>query len=341
MKFSCRECPEMVRKRCIKACNQSPSVKTMMQRAFEAGTDTQEMWSQLRMNCLLEKEELEVKPQRRSSLLSRRLKERARESQAAEPALPPADIPSSPGSIVEPVEKPAEPKSPIPARYCLDLRDGRHRVGLPVHGEIVMGRFDLATNAAPDVDLSYDDRERWAISRRHARVIAQAGQHLIEDMGSTNGTSVNRVKLDLGQKMLLRVDDRVTLGYCAFTYQILPETPVNLYVELPQARLRVSFTGQWLPLPEWGELTIGRRDETVGFTPDIDLSDADEVAHVVARRHVKIAGRGGRHYVEDLGSANGTKINGVRMRLGELRLLTPGDHLWLGGCVLAYDLEDV
>ncbi len=339
MEFTCRECPEMVRKRCIKACNQSPSVKLMMQRAFEAGTDTQEMWSQLRMNCLLEKGELDVKPPRRSSLLSQRLKERARTSQQADT---PEDTPSPlPSPAFEPVEKLVEAASPTPARYCLDLQTGRHRVGLPIHGEIVIGRFDLVTNTAPDVDLNYDDRERWAISRRHARVIAQTGRHQIEDMGSTNGTSVNGVKLNLGQKMLLGVGDRVTLGYCTFTYQVLPEMPANLYIELPQARLRVSFTGQWLPLPEWGDLIIGRRDDAVGFTPDIDLSDADEAAHVVARRHVKIAARGGRHYVEDLGSANGAKINGVRMRLGELRLLSPGDHLWLGGCVLAYDIEDL
>jgi len=309
------------------------------------------MWNRLQMNCLLQKEDLDLPPRRRSSLLSQRLKEKGgidpsaqvplsqapdRPSEISQPSAPPQSA-----SGVAPVRKPEETPATIPARYCLNLQEGHHRVGLPVQGEIVLGRFDLMSNVSPDVDLSCDDREHLTISRRHARVIAQVGQHRIEDMGSTNGTRINGVKLGLGQQILLRVGDRVVLGYCAFRYEALPEMPAQLHADLPQARLRVSFTGQWFPLPEWGELIVGRRDLVVGFTPDVDLSDADEVAHVVARRHVKVTARGGRHYVEDLGSANGTKVNGIRMRLGELRLLAPGDHLWLGGCVLAYDIEDL
>jgi pSer/pThr/pTyr-binding forkhead associated (FHA) protein len=86
-------------------------------------------------------------------------------------------------------------------------------------------------------------------------------------------------------------------------------------------------------------VTIGRSDRAVGWVQDIDLRDEEEAAQVVARRHVKIVARSGRHYMEDLGSANGTKLNGARIRINELRLLSPGDHLWLGGCVLAYDVE--
>jgi pSer/pThr/pTyr-binding forkhead associated (FHA) protein len=77
----------------------------------------------------------------------------------------------------------------------------------------------------------------------------------------------------------------------------------------------------------------------VGFIPDVDLSEEGDVCQVIARRHVKIIARSGRHYVEDLGSANGTKLNGVPMGIGKLGRLNPGDHLWLGGCVLAYDIE--
>ena len=45
----------------------------MMRRAFEGGTDTQEMWDRLHMNCLRLLQEQEVKAPR-SSLLGRRLK---------------------------------------------------------------------------------------------------------------------------------------------------------------------------------------------------------------------------------------------------------------------------
>lgn len=231
------------------------------------------------------------------------------------------------------------PQQVVETRFCLLPVQGFHRIGLPTEGEIVLGRFDLATRIAPDVDLSYDDRESLAISRRHARIIGRKGVHIIEDMGSTNGTYVNSTKLGIGQQERLRVGDQIALGHCRFTYGPLPEVAFSLQKLPPEAHLWVTFTGQLFPLPAWGDVIIGRSDETVGLIADIDLSDAGEAARVVARRHVKIVARAGRHYVEDLGSANGTRLNGIRLQLGEIRLLAPADHLWLGGCVLAYDYE--
>ena len=210
-------------------------------------------------------------------------------------------------------------------------------IGLPDMLQAAMP--DLPPLIAPDVDLSYDDRDNFAISRRHARIVGRDGRHEIEDMGSTNGTRVNGKRLEIGQQVRLRPGDRVGLGYCEFTYVSLPETNISLRAAPSQAHLWVTFTGQRFPLPTWGEVVVGRSDPTIGLIPDIDLSAVEEAAHVVARRHVKIIARSGSHYIEDLGSANGTKLNGVRIRIGELRLLGSGDHLWLGGCVLAYDVE--
>jgi pSer/pThr/pTyr-binding forkhead associated (FHA) protein len=312
----------------------------MMHRAFSAGTDTQEMWGLLQMNCLA----------------------LADQKHAAKPTspTPQADEP-------RPVEAPKRPQRPIstsvvssgmgrvqtgpvrpklaeeivekaPARYCLALQGGYHRIALVESGQILLGRFDPATIANPDVDLSYDDRKNRVISRRHARIIGHEGFHLIEDMGSTNGTVVNGEKLRIGQKVILQQGDRVTLGDHEFSYEPVPEVrrPSS---EFAKAYLWGTFTGRRFPLPSWGEVLVGRSDPVVGFTPDIDLGGEEVVAQVVARRHVKISARNSRHYVEDLGSANGTKLNGTPIGIGERGLLEPGDHLWLGGCVLAYDVE--
>ena len=349
MKYHCRSCPKEVRDRCIQECNQSPSVKLMMLRAFEGGTDTQEMWRRLQMNCLLLLQEQQAHAPR-SSLLGRRLKG---ESEVAETTKEvKVTPPPPPVRAREPVKRPTPPQvetrkrkereekeGTAPVRYCLTLQKGRHRIALPVNGEIVLGRFDTVANVAPDVDLSYDDRENSAISRRHARIIGSDGQHEIEDMGSTNGTRINGMRLGIGQKARLRPGDRVGLGYCEFVYAPLPETKNLLRAAPIEAYLWVTFTGQRFPLPAWGESVIGRSDLAIGLTPDIDLSQIEDVAQVVARRHAKIVTRSGRHYLEDLGSASGAKINGVRIRLGEQHLLRPGDHIWLGGCVLAYDVE--
>jgi pSer/pThr/pTyr-binding forkhead associated (FHA) protein len=314
----------------------------MMHRAFSAGSDTQEMWGLLQMNCLLA----------------------PKEEKAAEPApaRPPAEAPkpaplpkrpprrapthtTRPSSDRAQAERPVRPAATAevkdetpPSRYCLALQGGHHRIALATVGEILLGRFDPGASANPDIDLSFDDRESRIISRRHARVISHDGYHLIEDMGSTNGTLINGKKLMIGQKVLLHSGDRVVFGNHEFLYRPLPGIGVSSGPG-SQVYLWVTFTGRRFSLPLWGEVIVGRNDPIVGFTPDIDLAEEEEAAQVVARRHIKIIARQGRHYVEDMGSANGTKLNGVRLGIGARGLLDLGDHLWLGGCVLAYDVE--
>jgi pSer/pThr/pTyr-binding forkhead associated (FHA) protein len=74
----------------------------------------------------------------------------------------------------------------------------------------------------------------------------------------------------------------------------------------------------------------GRRVElvaplTVGRAADADLVLADEL---VSRRHARVSQRGAGAVVEDLGSRNGTFVNGNQI-YGPTRLV-PGDQLQLG-----------
>jgi pSer/pThr/pTyr-binding forkhead associated (FHA) protein len=338
--LSCRDCPERTRARCIGQSANSPIIKMMMHRAFLAGSDTQEMWGLLQMNCLLA-------PQREKAAEPAPVKP----PEAPEPGtipqqpprMPPAPAtqpPSSPAQVERPIRpEAAERKTEkAPSRYCLASQSGHHRIALAESGQILLGRFDPTAPANPDVDLSFDDRESHVVSRRHARVIGHEGNHLIEDLGSTNGTLVNGKRLRIGQKVLLQPGDRVALGNHEFLYEPISRMGMSSGPE-PAVYLRVTFTGRRFSLPTWGEVIVGRRDPVVGFTPDIDLGEEEDVAQVVARRHVKISARQGCHYVEDMGSANGTKVNGMPIEIGERSLLELGDHLWLGGCVLAYDVE--
>lgn len=358
MAFNCRDCPKNIREHCIQECSTSPSVKLMMLRAFEAGTDTQQMWGWLQEDCLLLRPEKQAARPSRPSVLARRLRgepEPVEATREIEEVAPPVATPVVSDELLQPkpevVREPTIRSTPAwlrevekreeitPSRYCLALQGGQRRIALPTHGEIVLGRFDPAVNVTPDVDLSYEDRNNRVISRRHARIIGRNGRHLIEDVGSTNGTKINGKALRIGQKVQLRPGDRVILGYSEFVYVPMPEAPVSPHGVPPKAYVLVAFTGRRFPMPSRGEVMIGRSDPVVGFTPDIDLREEGEAAQVVARRHAKIIARGGRHYLEDMGSTNGTKLNGVRIRIGGTSPLNPGDHLWLGGCVLAYDIE--
>src|SRR5689334_15474914 len=54
-----------------------------------------------------------------------------------------------------------------------------------------VGRWDPDSGAFPDVDLTNDDHES-KISRKHAKILSKNGQFFIEDLGSLNGSYVNR-----------------------------------------------------------------------------------------------------------------------------------------------------
>jgi hypothetical protein len=54
-----------------------------------------------------------------------------------------------------------------------------------------IGRWDADNGVFPDVDLDAHDPEA-KVSRRHARILFTNGSYMIEDLGSTNGTFVNR-----------------------------------------------------------------------------------------------------------------------------------------------------
>jgi len=75
-----------------------------------------------------------------------------------------------------------------------------------------IGRWDADGGVFPDVDLDSDDPEA-KVSRRHARISVQNGQYGIEDLGSTNGTFVNRgPRLKSGQRQQLNDGDEIIVG---------------------------------------------------------------------------------------------------------------------------------
>ena len=80
------------------------------------------------------------------------------------------------------------------------------------------------------------------------------------------------------------------------------------------------------------EVLIGRRSDTKGIFPDVDLGAPTEDPGV-SRRHAVLRRRpDGSWVVIDQGSTNGTRVGGVRTPIvaGEERLLLNGDYLLVG-----------
>ncbi|HEV2883240.1 MAG TPA: FHA domain-containing protein [Pyrinomonadaceae bacterium] len=86
------------------------------------------------------------------------------------------------------------------------------------------------------------------------------------------------------------------------------------------------------------ESQIGRWDADGGVFPDVDL-DSDDPEAKVSRRHARITWLEGKHYLEDLGSTNGTFINrGKRLTPGTRQSLNDGDEIIVGKTFLRFRL---
>ena len=84
-----------------------------------------------------------------------------------------------------------------------------------------IGRWDADNGVFPDVDLDAHDAEA-KVSRKHARVVCTNGQYTLEDLGSTNGTFVNRGRrLIPGNPHVLNDGDEIIVGKTFLRFQIV------------------------------------------------------------------------------------------------------------------------
>lgn len=87
--------------------------------------------------------------------------------------------------------------------------------------ESQLGRWDADGGIFPDVDLDAEDPEA-KISRRHARITLKNGRYFLEDLGSTNGTFVNRGKrLKPGEPQPLIEGDEIIVGKTFLRFHIV------------------------------------------------------------------------------------------------------------------------
>jgi len=84
------------------------------------------------------------------------------------------------------------------------------------------------------------------------------------------------------------------------------------------------------------ELVIGRSTSNSAMAPDVDLSYIGGAEKGVSRLHLAIRYQADDNAIQiyDLGSANGSCVNGQRLHPRELRILRNGDQLRLGRLVL-------
>lgn len=85
---------------------------------------------------------------------------------------------------------------------------------------ITIGRQSPADGIFPDIDLTDVDDEAY-ISRRHARILRKDDGFIFEDMGSSNGSFINNVRIAQGVQQFLNDGDVIRLGKTVMTLQKL------------------------------------------------------------------------------------------------------------------------
>jgi hypothetical protein len=135
--------------------------------------------------------------------------------------LPVAVASASEVSVTEPAPVEVSPTavtlttSPLKAKLTIIRGGTLGKDFLLQPGDNLVGRWDPDSGAFPEIDLEIDDPEA-RISRKHA-LIRVGEQITLEDIGSLNGTFVNRGRrLEPGSLAVLNDGDEIIIGKTFF-----------------------------------------------------------------------------------------------------------------------------
>ncbi len=94
--------------------------------------------------------------------------------------------------------------------------------------------------------------------------------------------------------------------------------------------LCIVDSGQIIPLENRAEFTLGRSAEGQPILPDIDLAPFRAYEMGVSRLHASIRMEGQQVVAMDLGSVNGSRLNGQKIPSHKPCVINHGDILTLG-----------
>ena len=93
------------------------------------------------------------------------------------------------------------------------------RLEIPAKDDVVIGREDPISEVFPDLDLTNFGGVESGVSRKHAVIHRSGGAVTLEDMGSTNGTYVNRKRIQPNVPQRIQAGDEVRFGKLALAVQ--------------------------------------------------------------------------------------------------------------------------
>jgi hypothetical protein len=115
-----------------------------------------------------------------------------------------------------------------------------------------------------------------------------------------------------------------------------PPVPAIRATAAGKARTLVPPGASPIPVPDKDDVSLGRFDSVSGLAPDIELGPLD-TKKLTSRRHARLVRENGETFVlEEIGTANGTFVNGTRIVTGVRTRVKDGDTLRFGGADLVY-----
>jgi hypothetical protein len=195
---------------------------------------------------------------------------------------------------------------PVEVASALQREAGDHRAILGLGRILVPNRYV--------VELAPSDHERLAT---YADPLAQELAVMVaEHLQEQGWTTFGQIRVELQQAADLHTGIfRVSSSVDAVQSGALPAAPTGGW-------LVDDTTGRDFPLRQ-GITVLGRGDRA-----DIRLPDTG-----ISRRHAQVSFDGDHAVLTDLGSTNGTLVNGQRV---SEQLLRSGDLIQLGGVTLKY-----
>lgn len=203
-----------------------------------------------------------------------------------------------------------EPNSPVYVSTTDQLTLGRH---LPMPWPAAAATQSsgqhssaqvLNIGRAPECEIQLDYP---MISWKHARIVREGKQWIIEDTKSLNGTALNQINNKI-QRANLQPSDEIFLGsYKISASRILREKHLT------------KGESPFEPVRFQGNRMVLGRDPSCGYPLNYPM---------ISWQHAALERASDGIYVEDLGSRNGTYVNGVR--IASRTLVRLGQEIGLG-----------
>ncbi len=171
-----------------------------------------------------------------------------------------------------------------------------------ISGSISIGRSHNCQWVIPETDS--------VASGHHAAITLQKGKLCVCDTGSRNGIYIKGQRI---QERVLQSGDTISIGDCLLVVEEAKENSGRTGFNAIQF-LNGASTGQTVRLEN--------KNYVIGSSPSCDVPVMNQL---ISQRHAEISVRPDGCWIKDLGSKNGTTVNGNPLKTGIERMLKEAD----------------